>query len=83
MMFLFEGIEPSSSKFDISLMLFLLRNFTDIDVHDQTPQPNNTSIAADLGRIKYYRNKCSHTNDSKLSSERFSLNWNDITEVSI
>ncbi|CAG2202484.1 unnamed protein product [Mytilus edulis] len=46
-----DGIEPSSSKFDISLMLCLLRNFTDIDVHDQTPQPNNTSIAADLGRI--------------------------------
>lgn len=64
-------------------MLCLLRNFTDIEVHDQTPQPYDTSIAADLGRIKYYRNKCSHTNDSKLSSEHFNLIWNDITEVSI
>ncbi|CAG2188191.1 unnamed protein product [Mytilus edulis] len=43
------GIEPSSSTFDITLMLCLLRNFTNVNVYDQTPKPHDTSLAADLG----------------------------------
>ncbi|CAG2202483.1 ANKRD17 [Mytilus edulis] len=55
-----DGIEPSSSKFDISLMLCLLRNFTDIDVHDQTPQPNNTKQNIEMKR-KWRENLSSKT----------------------
>lgn len=64
-------------------MLCLLRNLTEIDVYDQTPQTNDTSVAADLGRIKYYRNWISHINESKVSSESFILIWTDITQVRI
>ncbi|CAC5370652.1 unnamed protein product [Mytilus coruscus] len=75
------GIEPSSSTFDISLMLCLLRNFTDIDVHDKIPQPHDTRVAADLGRLHYYRNKCAHMNKGEISAEDFNLIWTDVTEA--
>ncbi|XP_052087251.1 uncharacterized protein LOC127724350 [Mytilus californianus] len=74
-------IQPSSTTFDIPLMLCLLRNFTDIGVYDHTPRPEDTSVAADLSRIGHYRNKSAHLNDCYLSVESFNLIWTDLTEA--
>ncbi|CAC5370660.1 unnamed protein product [Mytilus coruscus] len=75
-----EGLEPSSTQFDVSLMLCMLRNFTDICVYDKTPHQKDTSVAADLSRIKHYRNDFAHLNESTLSVESFNLIWTDLTE---
>ncbi|XP_071135364.1 uncharacterized protein [Mytilus edulis] len=75
------GIEPSSSTFDTSLMLCLLRNLTNIDVYDQSPQPHNASEAADLGRMHYYRNECAHMNICEISTEEFNSIWTDLTQA--
>ncbi|XP_071135366.1 uncharacterized protein [Mytilus edulis] len=76
-----EGHEPSSTQFDVSLMLCLLKNFTDICVYEKTPDPEDTSVAADLSRIKHYRNDFAHLNESILSVESFNSIWTDLTEA--
>lgn len=64
-------------------MLCLLRNFTNVNVYDQSPQPHDTSLAADLGRLHYYRNECAHLNLGEISTEHFNLIWSDLTDVRI
>lgn len=64
-------------------MLCLLRNFTDICVYEKTPDPEDISVAADLSRIKHYRNDFAHLNESILSVESFNFIWTDLTEVSL
>jgi hypothetical protein len=52
----FSG-EPSSKDFDITLMICLLRNLIPhITIMDRLPSATDTSLGADLSRIKYYRN---------------------------
>jgi hypothetical protein len=54
---LFSGDQPSSKDFDITLMICLLRNLMPIDIMDnRLPSATDTSLRADLSRIKYYRN---------------------------
>jgi hypothetical protein len=55
-MVLFSGEQPSSKDFDITLMICLLRNLIPIDIMDRLPSATDTSLKADLSRIKFYRN---------------------------
>ncbi|XP_052067049.1 uncharacterized protein LOC127706463 isoform X1 [Mytilus californianus] len=71
---------PSSEKFGLRLMIFLIRNFTQIDIVDILPKERNESIGADLSRLKYYRNKVIH-NHGSFSENEFTSYWNDICQV--
>lgn len=78
---------PNSKDFDVTLMIFILRNLTPlIPPHcgfDCLPADNDISPAADLARIKYYRNYLAHLEDGKIEITAFITAWNNITNVCI
>jgi hypothetical protein len=81
-MVLFSGEQPSSKDFDITLMICLLRNLIPIDIMDnRLPSATDTSLRADLSRIKYYRNLIVHYNDALVDDTDFESYWNDVTPV--
>ena len=78
---LFSGEQPSSKDFDITLMICLLRNLTSIAIMDRLPSATDTSLRADLSRIKFYRNKIVHCNSALVDDTDFESYWNDVTPV--
>lgn len=66
-------------------MITLLRNFTDITCprsgHDSLPNCTEITPAADLARIKYYRNYLAHLDYSRVESKHFNDAWKTISEV--
>lgn len=76
--------KPVSDRFDISLMITLLRNLTDdYNIQDKLPTSSDVTVSADLSRIKYYRNTLVHSDDAKLSETEFEMKWIDLTEAII
>ncbi|VDI79532.1 Hypothetical predicted protein [Mytilus galloprovincialis] len=81
---IFPNSEPvSSEKFDITLMACLLRNLANIDIQDCLPTCSDKSLAADLSRIKTYRNKVVHCDKGILSQQEFNQYWGDISQAII
>lgn len=76
---------PSSKNYDVTLMIYLLRNLTTVQPpsngFDVLPPASEIHDGADLARIKYYRNRYAHFETDKLTSTDFLLIWEDITEV--
>ncbi|CAC5412565.1 unnamed protein product [Mytilus coruscus] len=60
------------------------RNLTDIVPpycgYDRLPT-TETTPAADLSRIKYYRNYLAHLDEGKIDTEFFNTAWTDITDA--
>lgn len=79
--FLFTG-DPNSNTFDVTLMITLLTNFTQLNHCDKLPLVTDITPSADLARIKYYRNHLSHNKDGTISSLFFSTSWIDVIGVS-
>jgi hypothetical protein len=52
-----------------------------IDIMDRLPSATDTSLRADLSRIKYYRNMIVHCNDALVEDTDFESYWNDVTTV--
>ncbi|CAG2249004.1 unnamed protein product [Mytilus edulis] len=77
---------PDSKTFDVTLMILLLRNLTPMTPphfgFDQLPSAIETTPAADLARLKHYRNYLAHLDDGKLDTGFFNTAWNDITYMS-
>ncbi|CAG2256754.1 unnamed protein product [Mytilus edulis] len=73
--------EVSSDMFDVSLMVCLLRNFTDLDIQDSLPIGTIHTDAADISRIKFYRNSIVHHDSSKIDENEFSKVWNCVAEA--
>ncbi|XP_063407051.1 uncharacterized protein LOC134690859 [Mytilus trossulus] len=73
--------EVSSDMFDLSLMVCLLRNFTDLDIQDSLPIGTIHTDAADISRIKFYRNSIVHHDSSKIDENEFSKVWNCVAEA--
>lgn len=72
----------SSDNFDITLMTCLLKHFTDLDIHDSSlPVKNINTAAADISRIKYYRNYVVHVANGKVTEAKFTEIWNCAVEV--
>ncbi|CAG2206979.1 ANK [Mytilus edulis] len=71
----------SSSTFDLTLMISLIRHLTPIPVGDILPLTTDISEGADLSRLKYYRNKISHSDTGTLSETDFHQWWTDISEA--
>ena len=80
-MVLFSGEQPSSKDFDITLMICLLRNLIPIAIIDGLPSATDTSLRADLSRIKYYRNLIVHCDNALVDDTDFESYWNDVTPV--
>ncbi|CAG2252271.1 unnamed protein product [Mytilus edulis] len=63
---------PDSNNFDVTLMITLLRNLANLSEpqkgYEQLPSPTETTPASDLARIKYYRNKLAHLNNSTIDN---------------
>ena len=77
---LFSG-EPSSKDFNLTLIICLLRNLIPIDIMDRLPSAFDTSLRADLSRIKYYRNIILSYPSALVNDTDFESYWNDITPV--
>ncbi|XP_063405741.1 uncharacterized protein LOC134689705 [Mytilus trossulus] len=71
----------SSDKFDISLMVCLLRNSTDLDIQDSLPLQTNLSTAADISRIKFYRNYIVHSESGEVTENKFTVIWKCLEEA--
>ncbi|XP_052072537.1 uncharacterized protein LOC127710637 isoform X1 [Mytilus californianus] len=73
----------TSDNFDTTLLICLLRNLpprqsAPATGWDNLPHPGDTSIGADLARVKWYRNKLVHSNDGILSSTDVIQYWGDL-----
>ncbi|XP_063405874.1 uncharacterized protein LOC134689837 [Mytilus trossulus] len=71
----------SSDMFDVSLMVYLLKNFTDLDIQDSLPLETIHTNAADISRIKFYRNSIVHSDSGKVNVKKFWEIWNCVTEA--
>ncbi|VDI49212.1 Hypothetical predicted protein [Mytilus galloprovincialis] len=69
-----------SSDFDLTLMILLIRNLTQIQISDICSVPNDTSQGADISRIKYYRNVLAHCNGN-ISDVEFEKQWVEICQA--
>ncbi|XP_063426850.1 uncharacterized protein LOC134710422 [Mytilus trossulus] len=74
---------PDSKTFDVTLMTSLLRNLTPMNPprcgFDRLPSDLDTTPAADLARIKYYRNYLAHLENGKIDTSVFNTTWTDMT----
>ncbi|CAG2237663.1 unnamed protein product [Mytilus edulis] len=80
MLYIKTGV-VSSKTFDLTLMICLLRNLASIQIDDKLPHSSDTSEAADLSRLKYYRNEVAHHDGCKLTDKKFEIYWSDICEA--
>ncbi|XP_062594129.1 uncharacterized protein LOC134255623 [Saccostrea cucullata] len=89
MMILFpgDGSCPSSSKFDITIMYRLLRNYgNDVPIPSQgwgkTPEFKDIKETDDLERIRIRRNMLSHEgSDSSMERDVFKMYWVEISQA--
>ncbi|XP_077863693.1 NACHT, LRR and PYD domains-containing protein 3-like [Saccoglossus kowalevskii] len=83
------GAIPSSANFDITLLILLIRNLCGLHPPNwsgwnQTPQPNDKSLVADLIRLKQFRNELyGHIVTTEISDAQFTQYWSDISDVLI
>ncbi|CAC5412652.1 unnamed protein product [Mytilus coruscus] len=76
---------PDSKTFDLALMITLLRNLTQMNPplagFDRLPSAMETTPAADLARIKHYRNYLAHLDKGKIDTSFLNIAWTDITSA--
>ncbi|VDI45560.1 Hypothetical predicted protein [Mytilus galloprovincialis] len=71
----------SSDMFDVSLMVCLLRHFTDLDIQDSLPLETILTTAADISRIRFYRNYIVHSDSDKVTENKFLEIWCCVSEA--
>ncbi|XP_076082888.1 uncharacterized protein LOC143053953 [Mytilus galloprovincialis] len=69
--------------FDVSLMVCLLRHFTDLPIQDSLPLKTIHTVAADMSRIKFYRNSIVHSDNGKVDENTFLEIWSCVAEAVI
>ena len=78
--------KPDSKTFDITLLFFLLTEICGLSPPPRTgwnrmPQARNKSLAANLVRIKLFRNKLLHTPETRIDSRLFNELWKEISGI--
>lgn len=67
---------------DISLLYILLRNICNIVPHNNgwgsDPDHGDTSLSANIERIRIARNRCVHSSSPSLSKTEFNSIWSDV-----
>ena len=81
-----DGSKPDSKKFDITLLFLLLVEISGLSPPHRTgwnnkPHTKNKTLAANLVRIKLFRNKLIHTPETRLDTQRFNELWEEISSV--
>ena len=81
-----DGSKPDSKTFDITLLSLLLTEICGLSPPARTgwnhkPQAKNKSLAANLVRIKLFRNKLIHTPETRIDSRLFNEVWKEISGV--
>ena len=78
--------KPDSKTFDITLLFLLLTEISGLSPPARTgwnhkPHAKNKSLAANLVRIKLFRNKLIHTPETRIDSRLFNELWKEISGV--
>ena len=81
-----DGSKPDSKTFDITLLFLLLTEICGLSPPPRTgwnhkPQAKNKSLAANLVRIKLFRNKLIHTPETRIDSRLFTELWKEVSGV--
>ena len=81
-----DGSKPNSKTFDITLLFLLLTEICGLSPPARTgwnhkPQAKNKSLAANLVRIKLFRNKLIHTPETRIDTASFDKLWKEISGV--
>ena len=76
----------SSANFDITLLVLLLRNICSLSPPttgwDSLPPDADTSIEANIARVKYYRNNVyGHASQASVDDITFDSYWKDISSA--
>ena len=75
---------PDSKKFDITLLTILLRNICRLSPPatgwNVMPPVADTSIPADIVRIKLFRNEVYHIGSARLDDAKFEELWQEISQ---
>ena len=79
---------PDSQNFDVTLFTILFRNICGLSAPaagwNALPPDSDTSIAADIARIKFYRNKVyAHRTSTEIDDTEFEILWEKISKVLI
>lgn len=72
--------KPKSTDFDLSLMIFLIRKYTDIKVSNQLPVAKKRK-GTDISTVMYYWKEIAGEQDCVLSNQSFEEYWTAITDV--
>ncbi|XP_046857763.1 uncharacterized protein LOC124451181 [Xenia sp. Carnegie-2017] len=80
-----KGSSPDIDNFDISLLTVLLRNICRLAPPNggwDNPSPSDTSISANIARIKLYRNKVyGHITTTSVNDSEFEHLWQEISKA--
>lgn len=69
-------------NFDLTLMFLLLKHLANIDCHSDTlPHESDTTLKADLQRLKWYRNKIFHNPSFQIDTKTIEHDSKDIIQV--
>ena len=81
-----DGASVDSGAFDITLLIILLTNICGLRPPRKgwrdKPPSSDTSLEANIVRLRYYRNLLFHTaNGSAVSSQDFEVYWQEIADA--
>ena len=80
-----RGGTPDSKKFDITLLFLLLTSICGLSPPPSgwhtKPPASDTSVEANLARIKFFRNKLLHPTTTGVDTSTFSALWQEISAV--
>ena len=81
-----DGTRPNSNRFDISLLFLLLTNICKLSPPfsgwHAKPSASDTSVEANLARIKFFRNNVyGHVATTGINEDTFSALWQEISAV--
>ncbi|XP_013395173.1 uncharacterized protein LOC106162424 isoform X2 [Lingula anatina] len=73
----------TTQDLDITLAVVLLRNITNLNPHAkwENPPASDTSIEANIGRVKTYRNQLSHGQRLGITDTAFQAEFNALKQV--
>ena len=73
------------SKFDVTLLYFLLRNMCSIQPHSNkwgnNPHPGDRGVSANIERIRLIRNEYGHNSETSISDTDFKQKYQYIKDI--
>ena len=83
MLFPASGDPPNADTFEITLLHFLIREFSNLPTPakgwHKLPDETDDTIQADIARIKCFKNELSHRSSTAISESEFEEKWSKIS----